>query len=678
MDLFVSTFVSPTLSNQPWLNALKVDIRFPDKDTIIGLLGAVISGIAAIIGLLLSISLVVLQLAANRYPHSMIRFLVDEKVGAYIIDLLVTTFLFALWTLFLFNRTTVVPYISVFSCLVLATISVVFVFVYRTHGLYFFHPKQTFATASREAVRTIQAIFEKERKLGTSVTSYLQQKVQENVQLMSDFSEVLAEQKDSDFFQGVLALSSVLSFYVKGKRFVDPQSGWFPFVEMPVDSTKSMASIELSRPFEEFALGVRTERKPNSEWLERQIFQSLRKARKEAVGNDDRSCTAALIVGYKDIMDNCLQQQEFQILDVVLSELKDLGIQISTINHPEALNEFYNTALWLADKAIHGFDKEALSDALNKLSWFSDEEILSLKLPRIFNEELLSYRRKLETEIAAEKRILTPKNRMEKEINGVVEKIDQEISRKYYTEVFGILSNVYAKVMADGTLDQVRNVVVAELLQLRRAGVRNRESLVLMNIDTTLKQAQDAYAILEKRKDLRHDVFKELKLACLNSIKSRESGSFDRFFGALVWSCSEEVKKGKDHFPEEALESIMVVGALAFLDSEFSQDKKPFSTVVETLPIYFDMGKLFKAFKTLLQSPRLIYEYHHWFKDLLLKISAMPTVTKARGESRGLDIVYDHPSEFIQRAHHIGITECVEGMVDKLAKLKKKQSAETR
>lgn len=667
-DIAFTFLLAPAITSQSWYSTLNAYVQFPSNEIVTSLLSAIISGVAAIIGILLAISLVVLELAANRYPYRMVRFLVEEKVGAYVIDFLIIALLFSMWALFLLQRGTIIPVVSVFVALLLASLSIVFVFVYRNYSLYFFRPQQGFQAVSLETKRSIYTVFEKGRKLGTSVMSHLQKRVQESIQVMTDFMEVLSSKNDPDSSYGSITLSSVLSLYITGKRFIDTQSGWFPSVNVPVSDENDMISIELSQPFEELALGERTVPKPNTEWLERQILHSLRTAQVKAVGKDDKLCITFSIYGYKDIIENCYGHQEFHILDLALNELRDFAIQISTIDCPEAMSGFYNIMLLLTEKSIQGLDLPKLRDVLGKLSWYSDEEVLSYRLPKIFTEELLSYRRRIETEIIVEEKILTPMQWIEKEIMEKISRIDQELSQKYYSETFKTLSKMFTKVHSKMVQSEIRNVLVAELLSLRRAIVLNKNELALENIDNVMKHALKAYGDLKGKRDLRYDVFKELKLGCLNSLKCREVKSFCKFFDTLVLVSLEELKEDEDRFPQEALESLMVIASLAFLDAEFHQEKQVFDTVADKLCKYFDISKLTKLFDTLLTryDPKLTLKYHHWFKDIFLKMSGLPMVAKESPPSRIPDVVYDHPSDFIQRSYMIGIQECAKSMVERL------------
>jgi hypothetical protein len=220
-DFAFASWILPAITTQSWYNALEAFIGFPSNDAIIGLLSAIISGIAAVIGLLLTISLVVLELAANRYPYRMVRFLVEEKVGAYIIDFLIVSFLFSAWTLFLLQRGTIIPIISILVSLLMASLSIVFVFVYRGYSLYFFRPKQGFEAVALEACKSINNVLENGKNLGLSVTTYLQKRTQGSIQVMTDFIDILSQKKDPDSWYGNRNLASILSLYITGKRFID-------------------------------------------------------------------------------------------------------------------------------------------------------------------------------------------------------------------------------------------------------------------------------------------------------------------------------------------------------------------------------------------------------------------------------------------------------------------------
>ena len=675
LDILFSRFLGPVIADQPWYKLLTSYVQFPNTQIIISVLSAIITGVAAVIGLLLAISLVVLELAANRYPYRMVRFLVEEKVGAYIIDLLVMTLLFSLWTLFLLQRGTIVPYVSILVCLLLASFSIVFLFVYRNYSLYFFQPSQGFLAVSSEVRKSIYAVFEKGARLGRSVTSYMQERVQERIFLIQDFINVLMDNKDPEVAYGLSAISSIVSLYITGKRFIDVQGGWYPLRDVPV-TREDYVSLQLTQPFEEFALGTRMEKEPDTDWLERQILHVTEAAQRKAIEKDDRMCLIAIILGYREIIENCFEHQEFSILDRAMKQVLEFGVETSLKSYPEVMSKFYNLILFVVEKSIRGSDLKSLRDVVRKVSWLSDEEIISLKLPKMFNEELLSYRRKLETELAIEGRIVTPPDWIENEIMDRVSKLDAALSRKYYREALRILSDINEKVSSKKRYHEIRNILVAQVLALRRALVLGSKVLVSENVDEVLKQVLKSYKHLAAERDLRFDVFKELRLGCLNSIKGHEEKSLRKFFESLSIVSTQEFSGREDTFPEEALEALLVVMSFAFLDSEFYTSSKSFEIVEDLIFKNFDVDKLINLFEKMTRQydPSLTLKYHNWFKNIFLEISRLQMVEKKREGIKGFDIIYDHPSKFIQRTYYIGIRECARAMIQKLTD-RAKQSA---
>ena len=438
---------------------------------------------------------------------------------------------------------------------------------------------------------------------------------------------------------------------------------------MPVSSEPGLFYHALDEPFEEMALGERTVPKPDTEWLERQILSSLKGTQVKSVENNYVLCLASFAHGYKDIIETCFEHQEFPILDLALVGTKDFAKRISITDCLKTTSELYNIMLLLSEKPIQGLDLTKLREVLGKISWRSDDEILSYRLPKVFTEELLSYRKKIETEIIVEKEIITPRQLIEKKIIEEVSVVDQEISRKYYGEAFGILSKMFLDVHSRSMHNEIRNVVVVELLSLRRAIVLNKNKLCLNYIDDAMAHFLKGYDDLKGKRTLRFDIFNELKLGALNSIKSRDSASLGKFYDTLAQVTLKELEKGDDFFPQEALESLMVVSSLAFLYSEFYSDKIVFDTVVDRISKYYDINKLTKLFDALLAryNANLTMKYHHWFKNVFIEIHELPTVVEERPPARSMSFVHGHASDFIRKSSDwIGIEECAKGMMKKL------------
>jgi hypothetical protein len=673
-DFVFAYWVIPVLNNQSWFNTLSSFLQFPDSNAVINLLSAIISGVAAVIGILLAISLLILQLAAERYPYRVVRFLIQEKVGAYVVDFLILSLLFSLWTLFLLNRGAIFPYISIVVALVLATLSIIFVFVYRDYSLYFFRPQQGFEAVASEAKRAIYAIFNKGESLGPSVTKHLREKTGESVQVIQDFIIMLSKKKDQDLWFGSINLASILSYYVTEKRFINSESNWFPLIDVPTSSQRNLTSYELLAPFEELALGERYFQKQDVEWLEKQILSAMDIAQTKTLKINDLMCINSIMQGYTIIIEKCFDHQELPILDLTLLNVEsflDLAIKR---NRLDKCSQYYNVMILVAERAIQGLGIDKVKPIIQKITWFSENEILKNKLPKVFNDELLSYQKKIETEIILEKKVVTPKNIIENDLVNKFVDVESEISQKYYCKVFELLAKIHFDAYSKRSEREIRNVLLVELRILRRGIVLNKIDLAQKNIDTTVRQSIQGYEILKDNKTLRNEIFMEMKLGCFNAIKSKDVVCFGKLYNAFSEITSLEFEDGENFFPEEALESLMTIASLAYLHSEFYQDKALFCTVEGILYAKFNLNVLIAIFKQLLkrrginQSMEYKTKYHHWFKDIFLEILNLPRISKERSpQFKSLDMVYDHPSELIQNSHiSLDIDECTEAMVEQL------------
>jgi hypothetical protein len=596
----------------------------------------------------------------------MVRFLIEEKVGAYMIDFLIVALLFSMWTLFLLNRQNSIPFISVTLSLVIATLSIIFVFVYREHSLYFFRPKQGFEAVAFDTKKSIDHVFKKRSTLGVSVTTYLKNKVDNNLQIISDFMDLLSAKKDTDFWYGSINLSSILSFYVTEKRFIDPQSGWFPLTEVPASAEGNLVPYELSQPFEEFALGERTISKPEMDWVEKQVLLILDKAQTTAITNKDILCIASLMEGYKNIIMTCFEHQEFAILDQTISELDKFATQIATSETPENLGEFYNIMLQFGEKLIRGLEL-SIHAVLANLTWQSEDEIQQLKLPKLLNEVLIEYQLKIEAEVLLEKRIVTPKEWIEKEILEKLTATSQEKCSKYFNQEFGILGKLFEISYTKKAFENAIHVLSVELLLLRRALILKNNALALKNIDKVMEQSTKGYDLLKEQKNLRLRILNEMRLGSLNSIKCRDKQIFEKFYAELTIISLKELENSDNFTASGAIKDLMSVSSLAFLYSEYYQDKELFDVVIDTLTRNRSLDRWIVVFAgiTTEHDLDLSMKYHYWFKDIFIAISSLPQIPEERPPARSFAVVYDHPSKFIRKStNFLDIEDCIKGMIE--------------
>jgi hypothetical protein len=665
-DFAFATWVLPLLREQPWFIVITQNLTFPDETLVSNVLGSIVSGVAAIIGILLAVSLLVFQISAEKYPYRMVRYLIEEKVNAYLIDFLIITFLFSLWTLFLLKTGPTLPYISILLTLVLSTLSIVFVFVYKDYILPFFRPKQGFERVSVDVIRNLNKVFYEEETLGLSVIIYLRKVTGEHIQLMIDFNRKLIQKKDADSLYGAEALTAVLTVYIHGKRFITETSTWFPEIDV-LATQNTFSLIELTQEFEEKALGKMSVPQKNDQWFEQKILSALKEGQANALKNRNSSYIVQLIQGYRSIIDKCFETQEFGVLDLTLINLKDLIVN-EAFDY-EGVVEIYNIAALITDKTINGFNMDELKKAFEKLTFRSSDEVSGQKLPLIFDRELMAMQKKVEFELLIEKQIITPKEEIQKELMEKIQRIDKEISQKYYDAQLTLLEAIFNRVYACSLYEEIKNVTYAEIIVIRRAIVQNKSNLIVPHTERIIRHSVQAFNILSSNKNSQNEIYNELKLGCLNCIKNRDSINFNLFFDATI---QLSLTGSSNNDPENSLElikSLAVISALSFVYSEFYKDLNIFDIAICNLLKYRNAGvwiTLFRLAENI--EPRWTYtsDYFNWFKDIFGEISKLPTIAKPRPPARSLDILYDHPSTFIQRCHSLmGISESIEGMVRK-------------
>jgi hypothetical protein len=679
-DLAFNTWLAPVIIEQPWFSTLSAFFVFPRMDIIVSLLSSVIAGIAAIIGILLAISLVVIQLSAQKYPYRMVRFIIEEKVGAYVLDVLIVSLLFSLWTLFLLQRGANIPFISIIISLILASLSILFAFVYGQYSLYFFRPEQGFRAVAVEANRSLNLFFKKGSKLGRTATAKLRYRVSESINVMTDFIDVLLSRektKDEDSWFGSISLAAVLTNYISQKRFIETDSGWYKYATLRASDNL----YELNSVYEEAAL-QRTVQKADTEWLERAVLQSLDIVQKKLFKNKedekvDLSCLASLATAYSEIIKSCFEYQEFGILDLTMKNIKGLSETLSD-DSPNT-NDFYNLLVYLAEYSIQGLDLNGLKKVVPTLSWESQSEIISLRLPKIYNDILIEYQQKIETEVIIEGKVVTPKEVIDEEIAKTIES-KQDIACKYFSEVFLLLDPLFGKASGNKNVSEIEKILTVELICLRRSIVNNKARLSEAHIDTVMKHCLTGYVLL-KQSETRRNVYNEIKLAYLNSVKSKSTISQPKFFDGLAKIVAMESiifkANSKESFYPEALQGLMVSCSLAYLYSEFYQEKAVFSEIMDILVKDYDVKKLAQNYEVLLTNfafSGMTLEYHHWFKDVLIEIGHLPVTAEHPEGRRSTVFIRQHKSMFIKNASDLlGIEECTKQVVKELRKRGRKQ-----
>jgi uncharacterized membrane protein len=124
---------------------------------------------------LLSISLVVLESAGQRYGGRLVRFLLAERVSRYVLDLLFLTLLFSIWSIAVLLVVDATPFFTVAVLSGLVLLAILSLPVYRNHVLAMLAPRASIQVLGSEVSRMLSRIPLREKAGSRSVANWLRE-----------------------------------------------------------------------------------------------------------------------------------------------------------------------------------------------------------------------------------------------------------------------------------------------------------------------------------------------------------------------------------------------------------------------------------------------------------------------------------------------------------------------
>lgn len=655
---------------------------YPSIGTVNAILGAIIAGTAAILAILISISLVVLQMGAERYRSRMIRFLIREKVGNYVLDLLAVTLLFSLWILFLVRANTLFPYLGLVVSCILATVSVVSLIIYRGHALSVFQPEGALRTVLSDIGDIVNKVAHPKATLGRRVENHVRERVSASIDDIRELSTTLLSDRkdDNEGATTAIALCRILQEYTCKKRLIPEASLWFLIQEVPLTPENGFTYTEMRQMYERLGLGEPRQSQPSLEWLERKILASLAHTREVAIEKGFAITCYALVTGLDKTVQTCFEEQEFTILDGALDELSKLANGLNKENINGWGGELLNTLGKLADRSLKELDTERVRQAISRISWRSPAEIYNVHLPRFFQDSLLTYQEKLATELLMEDCIVTPRDWIEREIMEQVVKREQEVRGKYYGWAIEELAGIASRALQEKAVNIAGNACYMKLLMIHRAIALDNLTIALENLDSALKDISQAHSLLALDKRLRQNIFNELRTLCLRTIQLRNEGALRKCIDALCIISRAELSLGEPGTTAEPiLDGLLAIGSLAFVTSELYIGDKSHKIVKIALKSSFNLSKLVTIFGKMVNirgygiswGIKAIQPYFYYFRPIFRQVHDLPKRLLYEGGEWSFPVeVADHPSQFIQK-HSISsfgpeISDCAEGFIETL------------
>lgn len=211
-------------------------LRLPDTGALRDFAAALTVAVATVTAILLSISLVVLENAGQRYGGRLIRFLLNERVTAYVLDLLFVTLLFSVWTLGIVLTFEATPIVTLGALSFLVILAFLSLPVYRQHALAMLAPRASTDALVNEIRHMVQRVPLRNERQNRSVANWLRANAEARLADLESLNKALIRDGSLDvesighITEGLLGL---VGYYLPIGKQVTEESGWFPSRQEP-------------------------------------------------------------------------------------------------------------------------------------------------------------------------------------------------------------------------------------------------------------------------------------------------------------------------------------------------------------------------------------------------------------------------------------------------------------
>lgn len=642
-------------------------------------LAAIIAGLAAVLGLLVTIYAFMFQLSAQRLNATdrMLQFFRDEPVTSTILDFLTFSIVFSLLTLLGIGVRDFTPYVSIVISVLLAIVSVVLIVVYLRRAAELTEPGFVFRNIAAETVEHLDHL-SKRAHHGPSIESHLNRVVARQLDLFEEFVTVFAggdqvarvgvERKEAAAAEGMMALLSILQRYVEMKRFIPARSYWFPRRDRPLSANGSYSRQGFVSWARLEALGQLPETVVERDWLEERLLGFTERVFTKAVDAELRLLLTSIPVMCRDLMLTALQVQEFELVESVAKRAIFPYLErISERQYPGAGEEMYN-AIWHVWHALLEDDgSTAFLEGLPGLPWLDTKKMTQLDLPLRFRQDVLALEDMLEYEVLVEGRLISPVSELveycrQHSVGAVVQ------SRRASQELFHRLltSRMRGAIESDDGI-QLANALRMQMILVRQLMLRGSEETYQRLIPGTLATASQALAVLSSAAQADPDALGELVSEAyhfaINMIVGRCFDHLGPMLALYVQLRLAAEPKADDR--QHANEELIVLASLALLYSEIDQETEPFNTVLGIYQEALNLNVLADVLEAYLSDWQhtipWITRYHEYFKGIQEEMRRLPERSVAREGARSFLTVPDHPSPIIEKLAGFAARPAMEG-----------------
>lgn len=668
---------------------LEKRLHLPDLGGLRDFASALAVAVATITAMLLSISLVVLQNAGQRYGGRLIRYLLGERVSRYVLDLLLLTLIFSIWTIAFLLLVESTPFFSLAALSGLVLVSILSLPVYREHTLAMLAPRASVDVLANEVIRTLRRIPTRETGGSRSVADWLRRSSAARLADIHSLVEPLLSgtNRDAESAGHIgLRLQAILVFYASLKHQIPTGSGWFPLTHQPVPREDRFAFIERRRMFDQLGLGRPVQQAPDQDWFERRVFALLGELLDRSLEVGAMDVPAGLLTQLELTVEKTFRLQSEPAFREALSFAERIANSLP--KGSDESGQVINYAVTIAQVAIKGTDWAKWRDQgismIRRLP--ATRDVWRWRAPAAVEDILLKTRSKLQLEETLMGHLLTPEAWLRPELEDDLNNVHLDYETRAFSSAVRCISEV---VNREGLNSEVAVAgVYAILLLWHQCLLQGRDSLEDLLPQDRVQRAAAAVIELQapeaQGKEWEAALTDEIVSCCMLILL--EGTHFDQFKN-LVDPLIVRVLMpfGSDTEMLDAIHRLQAVAGLALLISEIRQIPSLSDAVVErVLQFLQDDSDRWKGFEDrwkLAIDPTLAFmyglqeslqmKYHSYFLRAWQEIKDIGEVPI--DPKRSLAMTLDHPSDFLRRNAIYGTVDPVKCAEEFLERLKSRR-----
>ena len=678
-SLFISLFLIIAISygidilSYSYLNKSFIGFLFSELQYTQEVLAAVITGLSAILGLLVTIYVFGFQMSAERFNATdrMMNFFRTERVSNIVLDFTTVSIIYSLITLLALGIKNFTPYISVIVSLIMAIVSITLIVVYFRRAIELTSPGFVFNNIAEEIKENLELLV-RNTKHGPSVETHLRESVSNQLDQFQEFIKVFAAgskskdlgklYKEGPAAEGMVALLGILQLYVDVKRLIPEKSLWFSRREVPMPSDGTYDQQRLVRWANIKALGQLPETTIENNWLETRLLSFTNSIFSEAVDEELSLLLTSIPFVCREILLTALKVQEFSIFKMVAEQTVFPYLdKVFESKYPTATEEVYEL-IWSIWRAILQDDEAAtFRDNLPSFPWLTPNRIKTLKIPALFKRDVLLLEDMLEYETLIDGKRISPDSEIirfcnEHSITEVI-KERQAILRLFHS----YLTNRINTGIKEKDRISTSNALYIQLILVRQVLLRGPDQIYQELSNSMLSNLNAALPILIERQQDEPEVLPRLVNETfhylINLIHLHRSDNFQEFL--TVYIQSRVADTPKENEIRQVNEDFILLGTITLIYSEFYSDPIQIGYVLAAYQTYLNLNNFTTILETYLKHWQLrsawIIHYFEYFEAIQTEMLKLPErYIEHPGRLVGYTIP-DHPSLIIQRlADHYG------------------------